>query len=131
MRAADAHLTPQEFELLLFGAVDSNSGKGGASEAQKHLGECSVCQSTAEKYHRAEEALKSLQDHCKSYARENAGRGNGSGCPAADTWPRLAVGLISEDEVSHYVAHASTCGRCGPLLRDAVEVMSEGVTSEE
>src|SRR5947209_6971768 len=99
MRPADAHLNPQEFELLLFGEADSNASEEVASEAQKHLGECLVCQSVAEKYHRAEEALKSLQDHYNSYSRENTGARISSDCPAADTWPKLAAGLIKKDEI--------------------------------
>jgi CHAT domain-containing protein/cytochrome c-type biogenesis protein CcmH/NrfG len=131
MRPADAHLNPQEFELLLFGAVDSNPDEGAATEAQKHLGECSVCQSMAEKYRRAEEALKSLQDQYNSSRRENTEPGSSIGCPDDETWFRLAAGLIKKDELSHYIAHASTCDRCGALLRNAMEVMSEKVTSEE
>lgn len=136
MRPADAHLTPQEFELLLFEVADSNNSNAtGASvpEAQQHLSECAGCRSVAERYRNAEEALRTLESGNKASVNKN--RGNeplrGPDCPIGKMWLSLAAGLMEEDEASRYVTHAATCDWCGPLLKESMEDLAQDVTPEE
>ena len=63
MRPADMHLTPQELQLLLFGATDSETSiadSAAAQEAQQHLSGCAVCQQVAQKYTNADSLLRGL-----------------------------------------------------------------------
>jgi CHAT domain-containing protein len=145
MRSADEHLTPQEIDQLLFGADDSkdNAGGGAAPEAQQHLSGCAVCQLVADKYRNVDSALKGLSSGNKGLRNPDVGdklsadQGRSEGpkrgrdCPAEETWPNLAVGLISDKEAARYVAHAAQCDWCGPLLKESMEDLAQDVTAEE
>jgi CHAT domain-containing protein len=145
MRSADEHLTPQEIDQLLFGADDSkdNAGGGAAPEAQQHLSGCAVCQSVAKKYTKADSLLRGLSSGNKGLRNPdvadklsgNQGRPQGpirSGdCPADETWPSLAAGLMREEEAARYVSHAAQCDWCGPLLKESMEDLAQDVTAEE
>ncbi len=130
MRSADAHLTPQEIEQLLFGADDSkdNAGGGAAPEAQQHLSGCAVCQSVADKYRNVDLALKGLRTDDKWALKAST---RGTDCPDDETWLNLAAGLIREEEAARYVSHAAQCDWCGPLLKESMEDLAQPVTTEE
>ena len=146
MRPADMHLTPQELESLLFRATDSTTiiaDSAAAQEAQQHLSGCAVCQSLAKKYTNADSVLKGLILGNKGPRNADVGNeftGNkgtsdrpkrGTDCPAEQTWPNLAAGLIKEEEAARYVAHAAQCDWCGPLLKESMEDLAQPVTAEE
>ena len=129
MRPADEHLTPQEFEQLLFETADSkgNANRASAQQAQQHLSGCAVCQSVAEKLNKIDSALRALgtnQGSSKPPTR-------GSECPADDAWVRLAAGVMAQEEMGPYVTHAAQCDWCGPLLKQAMEDLTQAVTAEE
>jgi len=133
MRAADAHLTPQELELLLFGAADSINREAigaPAPEAQQHLSGCAVCQAVVERYRNAENALTNLEPGNNATNRGQAPTRQHD-CPAEATWLSLAAGLLDEDETARHVAHAATCDWCGPLLKEAMQDLAQHVTQEE
>lgn len=139
MRSADAHLTPQEFEDLLFAAADSNvttADRAAAHEAQQHLDGCDVCKGMAKKYANADAMLQALRQR----ARTRTGTPNrpprgtdasSSNCPSEETWLRLAAGLIDDAAATQYVSHAAQCDYCGPLLREAMEDLTQDATAEE
>ena len=145
MRPADMHLTPQELQSLLFGADDSkdNARGGAAPEAQQHLSGCVVCQSVAKKYTNADSLLRGLSFGNKGLQNVNvrdrlSGKKEipdrpkrGADCPADETWPNLAAGLINEEEAALHVSHAAQCDWCGPLLRESMEDLTQAVTEEE
>ncbi|MCU1334013.1 MAG: tetratricopeptide repeat protein, partial [Candidatus Angelobacter sp.] len=131
MRPADMHLTPQELDVLLFGAADSNDRNAGgdsALEAQQHLRGCAVCQAVADKYHNVDAALKGLGSLRKWAPLPPK---HGMDCPAEEVWPRLAAGRIQEEKAARYVAHAAKCDWCGPLLKESMEDLAQDVTAEE
>src|ERR1041384_7390458 len=100
MRPADQHLTPQELDLLLLNPADSrDSNASGAlsPEAQQHLSECAICQSSAENYRKVEEVLRSLQTRSQTSDRGKS-LPHRLECPSEDTWSMLAVGMIKEKE---------------------------------
>ena len=145
MRPAELHLTPQEMDLLLFGPADprgSNADNASVRDAQKHLSGCAVCQSVAEKYRKADEALRSLgswdqgaSNRDGQGASDDAGSSGGSRrgphCPPEDTWLSLAAGLLNEEEEARHRTHAAACKWCGPLLKEAMEDLAQDMTAEE
>jgi tetratricopeptide (TPR) repeat protein len=146
MRPADMHLTPQELQLLLFGVTDSETSiadSAAAQEAQQHLSGCAVCQSVARKYTKADSLLRGLSSGNKGLRNVDVGNGasdgegaldgpkRGTDCPAEQSWPNLAAGLIKEDEAARYVSHAAQCDWCGPQLKEAMEDLTQPVTAEE
>src|SRR5579864_6926299 len=145
MRPADMHLTPQELQSLLFRATESSTtiaDSAAAQEAQQHLSGCAVCQSLAKKYTNADSLLRGLILGNKGSRSDLSGNesGNkgasdrpkrGKDCPAEQTWPNLAAGLIREDEAARYVSHAAQCDWCGPLLKESMEDLAQDATAEE
>jgi CHAT domain-containing protein len=140
------HLTPQELESLLFGATGSTTtiaDSAMAQEAQQHLSGCAVCQSVAKKYTNADSVLRSLilgnkgprNDLSGNELSANKETSNqpkrGKECPAEQTWPNLAAGLINEDEAARYVSHSAQCDWCGPLLKESMEDLAQDATAEE
>jgi CHAT domain-containing protein/cytochrome c-type biogenesis protein CcmH/NrfG len=129
MRPADAHLTPQEMEQLLFGAASSNDNASGAaaSEAQQHLSGCAVCQSVAERYRIADLRLSGLGKVHEGSRLST----RGTECPADGVWIQLAAGLMDDKSASGHVSHAATCDWCGRLLKEAMEDLTQDVTPQE
>jgi CHAT domain-containing protein len=116
VRTADAHLTPQEFELVLFTAAVSTpttADRAQVREAQQHLDGCEHCQSVARHYANVDSAL----------ARLRAGQGSvrKPDCPEETVWMELAAGLTEERAASGLLEHAAQCDYCGKLLREAAE----------
>lgn len=146
MRPADMHLSPQELQSLLFGTTDSKTtiaDSAAAQEAQQHLSGCAVCQSVAKKYTNADSLLRGLSFGNKGLRNQDVGDGlsgdnkasdwpkRGADCPADETWPNLAAGLIREEEAARNVAHAARCDWCGPLLKESMEDLAQDATAEE
>jgi CHAT domain-containing protein/tetratricopeptide (TPR) repeat protein len=140
------HLTPQELQSLLFGATDSETtiaDSAAAQEAQQHLSGCAVCQSVAKKYTNADLLLRGLRFSNKEPGNADVGDGlsgdqgrpegpkRGRDCPADETWPSLAAGLMSEEEAARYVTHAAQCDWCGLLLKESMEDLAQPMTAEE
>jgi CHAT domain-containing protein len=133
MRSADAHLTPQELQDLLFAAAEPNvttADRTKEREAQQHLDGCDVCKGMARKYAHADSLLRALGPRKKSLQQSDASRRR-SDCPPDQTWLRLDAGLIDDAAASQYVSHAAGCDRCGPLLKEAMEDFAEDITVEE
>jgi CHAT domain-containing protein/tetratricopeptide (TPR) repeat protein len=137
MRPAEEHLTPQEFELLLFAAGDSNTDAGGtlALEAQQHLRGCADCQSMAEKYRKSEEKLRNLKSWLHA-SRRRATSGDRApvrrpDCPDEQIWLSLSAGLLSDSECALCASHAARCDWCGPLLKEAMQDLAQDTTGEE
>src|SRR5436305_13940541 len=131
MRPADEHLNPQEFEVLLFGAVDSGSSNVDSvlrEQAEQHLNGCAVCRSMAERYRDAEKILETLESGHKASKNKDQVPTHGPDCPADEAWFHLAAGLVQEDEAERNVKHAVTCDRCGPLLKEAMEDLTQEMT---
>lgn len=134
MRPADEHLNPQEFEMLLFGAVDSGHNNVDSvlrKQAEQHLNGCAVCRSMAERYRDAEKILETLESGHRASRNKDQALTRGPDCPADEAWFHLAAGLVQEDEAERNVKHAVTCDRCGPLLKEAMEDLRQEMTLEE
>ncbi|HWZ44513.1 MAG TPA: CHAT domain-containing protein [Candidatus Saccharimonadales bacterium] len=126
MRPADAHLSQQELELLLFGDTGSEtktSSGAALPEANLHLKGCEVCQSMAKKYEKADEVLRNIRPQKQAAAGPN--------CPPEDVWPDLAVGLLDQPAALQFAEHAAGCDWCGRLLREAGEVLTDELTEAE
>jgi CHAT domain-containing protein/tetratricopeptide (TPR) repeat protein len=55
----------------------------------------------------------------------------GFSCRESSVWIQIAAGLLSDLETRELMSHAAQCGHCGPLLRSAVETLSDETTQEE
>src|SRR5437868_1408492 len=98
MRPADAHLNPQEFELVLFGLADSgtsNTGNSEAFEAQQHLAQDVPMEE--------EEALAALPTASATWQRKM-----GEILAAANPVSRVAVPAELTENEKGKAAHKTT-----------------------
>jgi CHAT domain-containing protein len=131
MRPADEHLTPQELELLLLTPADSrDSNAAGVLEpaAQHHLETCAVCQAEAERYRKVEEALSVMSINASPDVRKVL---PGPDCAPEESWLQIATGLMNDEDAARLLAHAAMCRRCGTLLKEAMQDLSEQTIAEE
>lgn len=56
---------------------------------------------------------------------------SGPDCITDIEWLNVAAGLVPEVKARELMKHAVQCGYCGPLLKNAVETLSDEVTSSE
>jgi CHAT domain-containing protein len=56
----------------------------------------------------------------------------GPDCPADESeWLRLVAGLVPEERSGQLMSHATQCDHCGPLLREASNLLDEDLTQSE
>ena len=92
-------------------------------EARQHVAGCNFCQSMVTLHVEQEARLAQLRRVV--YAARTPG------CPQESEWPKLAAGLIRDNQAGELLRHASACDHCGPLLRQSLEDFAEEVTPAE
>jgi len=103
---------------------DAEAWAGVREELRAHLDLCPGCNTRLESLLAVEMKLRGLQGT----------RGSGSkrpDCPDEGIWPKVAVGLLPDEEAASLVAHAANCNHCGPLLREATEDLAMAPTEQE
>lgn len=118
------HLTSDEIERLFFSASSDGPAEGANQyEAREHWRSCAACQDVVRRLEVAEMQIQRL--------RTTGMRKAGPDCPPQEVWDSVAVGQTEPEAGKNCLAHASECGRCGPLLKQAVADATEALTPEE
>jgi len=127
-RPFDRHLDSDEIDGLVSSHAASVTDSGRLSEqalgeAKRHVESCNDCSRKVQMH-------KSVQ----SEILRMGGPSNmppGSNCVADTEWFNVAAGLLPESETRELMKHAAQCGHCGPLLRTAVDTLSDDATHAE
>jgi CHAT domain-containing protein len=125
VRRADSHLTPQEFELVLFTGSGPNlatAERAQAQEAQRHLERCEYCRSVAKQYSNVDSVLGRLRAGPNPVRKED--------CPEESLWLEVATGLSDEGQSAKLLEHAAQCDYCGSRLREAAEDLTAQPSEE-
>jgi tetratricopeptide (TPR) repeat protein len=121
-REPDQHLDDDEIELLVSPnaeRVDSQTEFASAlREAARHLEACEACRRTVQMH-------TSVQDQMTRFAAGDPARG--PDCLDANRWLEVAAGFATEDRLKH----AAECGHCGPLLKQAVQILADEAAPHE
>lgn len=120
MKQQSEHLSNAQIEQ--YGKRASGAGPETEAWVEQHLDDCPSCRSRVLDFQRTRFAL--LPD-------PKVNKVSSSNCPSEDDLRSLAAGLCSDPHASEFSAHAATCDRCGPLLREYQEDFSDEVTPEE
>jgi CHAT domain-containing protein/tetratricopeptide (TPR) repeat protein len=122
----EKHLSVEQIEALLDTAI-RKSGDDDANTllqgARRHLASCQACQRLISMHERFNDALAQLRQAEPTSASH--------GCPPKESLTELAAGLIRGEEEEELVNHALQCAHCGPLLREATELVGSPATEEE
>ncbi len=137
-RPLDQHLEPDEIDGLISPLAAGFSDAGRFSEReladfQRHTESCPECRRKVQMGEDFEGELSRLRRDRTSPA------GNAMPGPECfsgrdwndDDWFSLAAGLMPEAETKERVKHASQCAHCGPLLREAVQILYAEPTAYE
>ena len=118
------HLDRDQIHLAVTALADARSGTVSAPGVRAHLDLCPGCNKKVESLLAVEMKLRGLQ------GTRGSGR-RGPDCPEEENWPKVAVGLLPDEEAASLMAHAATCAHCGPLLREATEDLAMAPTDQE
>jgi CHAT domain-containing protein/tetratricopeptide (TPR) repeat protein len=125
---SDKHLDPDDLNALVSlgekGASDSSRlSEQVLQEAQHHVDSCEDCSRKVQMH-------KSAQSDISRLRVEN--HGEGPDCIGEAEWLDVAAGLLPHAQVRELMKHAAQCGHCGPLLKNAVEMLAdEAIPGEE
>jgi CHAT domain-containing protein/tetratricopeptide (TPR) repeat protein len=127
-RPFDQHLDGDELDALISLQGPGVTSSGRLSEyalgdVQRHVESCQDC-------HRKVQMHKSLQGQISREVPLSNVPGT-AGCVERSEWVRVVAGLLPEDKTRELMKHAAQCGQCGPLLRDAANILSDDVTPDE
>jgi CHAT domain-containing protein/tetratricopeptide (TPR) repeat protein len=127
-RPFDQHLDGNELDALASSRATGVTSSGRISEqairgAQLHTESCEDC-------HRKVQMHESVQGEILRLRTSGSVR-PGTGCIDDPDWVRVVAGLLPEGETSELINHAAQCGRCGPLLKAAAEILSDDTTPAE
>lgn len=120
MNQQSEHLSSAQIEE--YGSQASGAGPETEEWVERHLADCPSCRSRVLDFRRTQFDL--LPDPKVNTVPT-------SNCPSEDDLRNLAAGLCSDPIALKLTAHAATCDRCGPLLREYREDFSDDFTPEE
>jgi CHAT domain-containing protein/tetratricopeptide (TPR) repeat protein len=125
LRPGDRHLTDEELEWLSRVPRTTASGQKNMSgdEPDKHLADCLDCRRRLELVVAANSKLASLQVAMPGIRQEF--------CPDENEWLKLAAGIADESVTRQMLEHAANCDHCGPMLKNALAILSEEPSADE
>jgi CHAT domain-containing protein/tetratricopeptide (TPR) repeat protein len=125
-RPFDQHLDNAELNKLV------ELGRAGVSEpisdpnlgeAQRHVESCQDCSRTLQRHQFVHGEILCMRAPNPSRPAPQ--------CIADAGWLEVAAGLLPEAKTRELMKHAAQCGHCGPLLRNAAEIIAEEATQSE
>jgi CHAT domain-containing protein/tetratricopeptide (TPR) repeat protein len=127
-RPLDKHLDPDELDALVSSRGITITQAGGLleqelKEAERHVASCHDCSLKLK-------LLRSMHNDLSS-PKPLPPVPPGPQCLDEAEWRSVAAGLLSTPETRERMIHASQCGHCGPLLKQAAEALAVEVTRRE
>jgi tetratricopeptide (TPR) repeat protein len=129
-RLPDRHLSSDELNALVSLRTADGGGPGGLlseedlGEALRHADSCEVCKGNLQSH-------ESLQREILRIGFNRQSPQDSSECVGEVEWLEVAAGLMSDLKARELMKHAARCARCGPLLRNAAETLSDETTPSE
>jgi tetratricopeptide (TPR) repeat protein len=123
-RPLDKHLDRDELDALVSARGANITGgiqEQHLEEAERHVAACQDCAFQLQMLQAMQSDLTSPPPSVPS----------GPHCHEPSEWLRVAAGLLPTSETRERMKHASQCGHCGPLLKQAVASLAEEVTQRE
>lgn len=126
-RPLDRHLDGDELEALVSPNTRGVNVAGQVSgealrEAQRHVESCQDCDRKVQMHGIVQRAISE---------RTRGNSAKGPNCSDESDWVRIAAGLDGESGTRERMKHAAQCGHCGPLLKAAVETLSDEASPAE
>lgn len=127
-RPLDKHLDGDELDSLVSLQGISVPGsvqlpESSRREARRHVESCRECSQELQRHQFVYDEMSRMRvPHPPPSTRE---------CIGDAEWPEVAAGLLPEAKTRELMKHAAQCGHCGPLLKDAAELLVDEMTPSE
>jgi CHAT domain-containing protein/cytochrome c-type biogenesis protein CcmH/NrfG len=122
----EKHLSPDQIS----GLIDASTGVKNPGqqpelldEARRHLTACAACQKLFSIHEKSDREIHRLAPEDPQAASDQ--------CPIEITWVEVAAGVLSPETSEQMLRHAARCDHCGPLLREASEILREDPSADE
>jgi CHAT domain-containing protein/cytochrome c-type biogenesis protein CcmH/NrfG len=122
----EGHLSREQIDSLIEpqpGGTEPSARPVLSDEARRHLDACEACQRLVRMHEEIDRRLSRLKDEGPV--------GPGKDCHPLRAWWELAAGTLPLERAEKLLEHATHCGHCGPLLRQACEDFAAEPTREE
>jgi CHAT domain-containing protein/cytochrome c-type biogenesis protein CcmH/NrfG len=127
-RPFDKHLDSDELDRLISLQETSVSGSEQLSEpalgeAQRHVESCQACSRKLQRHKFVHSEILRMRVLDPSPSTPE--------CMGDAEWLEVAAGLLPAAKTRELMKHAAQCGHCGPLLKNAAEVLVDQATPSE
>lgn len=127
-RSLEKHLDSDELDGLVSGQEVSLSGSEQLSEpalreAQRHVESCQECSRKLQRHQFVHSEILRMRVANPSPPTPD--------CIGDAEWLDVAAGLLPEAKTRELMKHATQCGHCGPLLKNAADAIADEATTEE
>lgn len=127
-RPSDKHLDDAELDALALQSPDHGPDAGWLTksvlaEVQRHITSCRDCALKVQMHKSAQREIARLSGSVDAAP--------GPECGAEVEWFKVAAGLLPQTKTRELMKHAAQCGHCGPLLKNAAEMLSDELTPRE
>jgi hypothetical protein len=125
-RPFDQHLDSAELHKLVElrrASVSEPISDPNLGEAQRHVESCHDCSRTLQTHQFVDSEILRMRARNLSPPTPQ--------CIADPGWLEVAAGFLPEAKTRELMKHAAQCGHCGPLLRNAAEILAEEATPSE
>jgi CHAT domain-containing protein/tetratricopeptide (TPR) repeat protein len=122
----EPHLNIEQIECL----IETESAEQGSyaqsvllEKARLHLTVCDACQKLVSMHKEGDQLLRQLRGEFSTGATEH--------CPPDTVFYQLAGRMMDFEEAERILNHTAQCDHCGPLLKAAIEDLSQEFSTEE
>lgn len=126
MSPDEKHLSIEQIESLIEtqpDARETHSQSVASEEARRHLAACDICRKLVSVHDKCDKILKTLRVGHSTEITDD--------CPPESSLHELVSGKMESGEAGQLLSHVSGCDHCGPVLRDAVELLTGDTLNEE
>jgi CHAT domain-containing protein/tetratricopeptide (TPR) repeat protein len=122
----EKHLSIEQIENLIETQPDAREAHRqsvASEEARRHVATCDICRKLVSVHEECDKTLNSLRVGNSTDLTDD--------CPSESFLRELVSGILEPAEAGQLLRHAAGCDHCGPVLRDAAELLTGNILPEE
>ena len=124
------HLSPDELASLVEveSVPEDDVLRSDRTQAERHAESCELCGSRLRDQRSVQSRLRNMVASLPSKRKPDYPPAD---CPSEEKWMRLAAGLVSSQDATLLLEHATHCDHCGPALKSAIQDLNPELSEDE
>jgi tetratricopeptide (TPR) repeat protein len=124
------HLSPDELASLVEveSVPEDDVLRSDRTQAERHAESCELCGSRLRDQRSVQSRLRNMVASLPSKRKPDYPPAD---CPSEEKWMRLAAGLVSSQDATLLLEHATHCDHCGPALKSAIQDFNPELSEDE